>query len=224
MIAAIYARKSTEQNGADADAKSVQRQVDEALAFAEARGWTVLPEHIYTDDGISGAETHKLVNRQRMLDTIHGGASFEALIMRDTSRFSRRDGDEAFGELKAIDRAGVAVWFYQEGTRFTHGTFGDNVAGFVKAEAAADYRRQIAVWTRAAMEQKARKGYVTGGRCFGYTNLRVDGHVERRVNEAEAAVVRRIFELYASGTGLSTVAKRLNEEAAPRPTPQQGSC
>ena len=142
--------------------------------------------------------------------------------MRDTSRFSRRDGDEAFGELKAIDRAGVEVWFYQESTRFTHGTFGDNVVGFVKAEAAADYRRQIAAWTRAAMEQKARKGYVTGGRCFGYTNVRVDGHVERRVNEAEAAVVRRIFELYASGTGLNTIAKRLNEEAAPRPTPQQG--
>ena len=30
MIAAIYARKSTEQNGADADAKSVARQVENA--------------------------------------------------------------------------------------------------------------------------------------------------------------------------------------------------
>ena len=97
-------------------------------------------------------ETHKLVNRQRLLETIRAGATFEVLILRDTSRFSRRDGDEAFGELKAIDRAGVQVWFYQDGTPFTHGTFGDNVAGFVKAEAAADYRRQIATWTRAAME------------------------------------------------------------------------
>ena len=149
MNCAVYCRKSTGEVGADADAKSVQRQTEGALAFATARGWTVLPEHIYTDDGISGAETHKLVSRRRLLDTIHGGAPFQALIMRDTSRFSRRDGDEAFGELKAIDRAGVEVWFYQESTRFTHGTFGDNVVGFVKAEAAADYRRQIAAWTRA---------------------------------------------------------------------------
>ena len=104
MHCAIYCRKSTGEDRADAEAKSVQRQVDDALAFAAARGWTVLPEHIYTDDGISGAETHKLVNRQRLLDTIHAGAPFQALIMRDTSRFSRRDGDEAFGELKAIDR------------------------------------------------------------------------------------------------------------------------
>ena len=223
MIAAIYARKSPyDQNGADADAKSVSRQIESARAFAAARAWTVDDSHIYADDAVSGAETHKLVNRQRLLTTIHGGAPFQVLVMRDTSRFSRRDGDEAFAELKAIDRAGVQVWFYQDGQRFKHGTFGDNVVGYVKAEAAADYRRQIGAWTRAAMEQKARQGYVTGGRCFGYDNVRVDGHVERRVNDPEAAVVRRIHELYAAGHGLTNVAKTLNEEAAPRPTPQQG--
>ena len=92
----------------------------------------------------------------------------------------------------------------------------------MKAEAAADYRRQIAVWTRAAMEQKARNGHVTGGRCFGYDNVRVDGHVERRINEIEAAVVRRVFELYAEGAGQSRIAKRLNEEGAVSPRSQQG--
>ncbi len=220
--AAIYARKSTDQVGVRDDERSVARQVDQARAYAAQKGWTVADEHVYVDDAVSGAETHKLVNRQRLLETIRAGAPFQVLILRDTSRFSRRDGDEAFGELKAIDRAGVEVWFYQDGTRFTHGTFGDNVVGFVKAEAAADYRRQIAVWTRGAMEQKARRGYVTGGRCFGYDNVRVEGHVERRVNEAEAAVVRRIFELYVEGAGQSRIAKRLNEEGAVAPRSQQG--
>ena len=41
MIAAIYARKSTEQNGADADAKSVANQIENARAFAQTKGWTV---------------------------------------------------------------------------------------------------------------------------------------------------------------------------------------
>ena len=36
LIAAIYARKSTEQTGADADAKSVARQIESARAFAAA--------------------------------------------------------------------------------------------------------------------------------------------------------------------------------------------
>ena len=65
MMAAIYARKSTEQNGADADAKSVARQIESARAFATARGWAVADEHVYADDAVSGAETRKLVNRQR---------------------------------------------------------------------------------------------------------------------------------------------------------------
>jgi hypothetical protein len=36
MIAAIYARKSTEQNGADADAKSIARWIHNARYVAEA--------------------------------------------------------------------------------------------------------------------------------------------------------------------------------------------
>src|SRR5262245_48068434 len=110
MIAAIYARKSTEQHGADADSKSVARQIENARTFARAKGWTVPDEHVYADDAISGAEIKKLVNRQRLLEALAGGRPpFQVLIMRDSSRFSRRDGDEAFGELKRIAQAGVAI-------------------------------------------------------------------------------------------------------------------
>jgi DNA invertase Pin-like site-specific DNA recombinase len=142
--------------------------------------------------------------------------------VREQSRFSRRDGDEAFGELKKIARAGVEVWFYRDRSQFAYGTFGDNILGFVKAEAAAEYRRQIAGWTFDAMERKARAGHVTGGRCFGYENVRVAGHVERRINEREATVVRRIFELAATGVGKISIAKRLNAEGASAPRAQQG--
>jgi len=40
MIAAIYARKSTEQNGVADEAKSVTRQIDNARAYATKKGWT----------------------------------------------------------------------------------------------------------------------------------------------------------------------------------------
>ena len=222
MNVAIYSRKSTSQNGADIDAKSTARQIENARAFAEAKGWRVSDEHVYADDAVSGAETKRLVNRQRLLDVIRAGAPFGAVIMRDASRFSRRDGDEAFGELKALARAGVEVWFYQDGTRFTFGTMADNVVGFVRAEMNAEFRRQIAKWTREAMQRKARAGHVTGGRVFGYDNVRVNGHVERRINDAEAGVVRRIYELYATGHGLPTIAHTLNDDAAPCPRAQQG--
>ena len=88
---------------------------------------------------------------------------FSVLILRDTSRFSRRDGDEAFAELKAIARAGVQIYFYADGTQFEYGTLATNVVGFIRSEMAADYRRQIAAWTAEAMLQKAKAGHVTGG-------------------------------------------------------------
>jgi hypothetical protein len=77
------------------------------------------------------------------------------------------------------------------------------------------------------MSRKARAGHVTGGRVFGYDNVEVldaagkRSHVERRINEAEAAVVRRIFELCAAGTGYARMSKLLNAEHAPAPRPQQ---
>jgi hypothetical protein len=41
MIAAIYARKSTEQNGVDDEEKSVTRQIEHAKAYAAKKRWTV---------------------------------------------------------------------------------------------------------------------------------------------------------------------------------------
>ena len=47
MIAAIYARKSTEQNGMSDEEKSVTRQIEHAKAYALRKGWTVAEEHVY---------------------------------------------------------------------------------------------------------------------------------------------------------------------------------
>src|SRR5688572_13644028 len=71
------------------------------------------------------------------------------------------------------------------------------------------------------MVRKARAGHVTGGKVFGYDNVRVDGHVERRINETQADVIRRIFTMCAAGTGYSRIAKQLNAERNAAPRPQQ---
>ena len=67
------------------------------------------------------------------------------------------------------------------------------------------------------------------GTVYGYDNVEVvspapgpDGrrqrlHVVRRINPEQAAVVRRIFELYASGLGLTRIAKSLNADRVAPP-------
>jgi hypothetical protein len=63
---------------------------------------------------------------------------------------------------------------------------------------------------------------------FGYDNVEIVGpdgqrsHVERRINEAEAAVVLRIFEMSAAGAGLTHITKTLNDAGVPAPRSQQG--
>ena len=63
---------------------------------------------------------------------------------------------------------------------------------------------------------------MTGGRVFGYDNIEVDKHVERVPNKEEAAVVRRTFDLCATGHGYTRITKLLNTERARCPRPQQG--
>jgi site-specific DNA recombinase len=218
MIAAIYARKSTEQKGTDEEAKSVHRQIENARAFARGKGWTVPDAHVYADDAISGVETTKLRSRQRMIDLIASGrAPFGAVILRDASRFSRRDGDEVVAQLKQIAQR-VEIWYYGDNQRFAFGDLGSNVTAFISSEMAAEYRRSIAKWTTEAMHRKAQQGHVTGGTVFGYTNVRVGGHVERRIDEAQAAIVRRIFNEAAAGSGYIRIAKQLNADGVPPPT------
>ena len=80
--------------------------------------------------------------------------------------------------------------------------------------------------------RKARAGYVAGGSVYGYDNVEVTVpdtvaakpkrlHVERRVNEAEAAVTREIFEKAAAGWGTRRIAHDLNARGVPAPPPRR---
>lgn len=236
MQVALYARKSTLQERADSEAKSVAIQLANARKFAESKGWTVAAE--YSDDAVSGAEIKKLVNRQRLIDTIAAGPPFQAVVVRDDSRFSRRDGVDAVAELRDISRAGVEVWFYRHGTRFAYGNFGDNVLSFVSAENNAEYRRKASKDTHEAHTRGVARGHAVGGRCFGYHNMcsacgeiiRVgkvrccrEGHTEQRINDAHKAIVQRIFALSKAGDGFTSIAKQFNAEGVtPRPDARRG--
>ena len=114
------------------------------------------------------------------------------------------------------------MWFYADGQRFTYGSLASNVVGFLQGEFAAEFRRAIATKTHEAMLRKAKAGHVTGGKVFGYDNTRLDGHVERRINEEEASVVRDIFLRYANGEGFKKIAHELNAQKRPSPRPQRG--
>src|SRR6185503_12257117 len=221
MIAAIYARKSTDQNLPDAE-KSVTRQVEHATAYAARKGWTVDPKHVYQDDGISGAEFIKRPGFIRLMNALSPRPPFQVLVMSEESRLGREQIETAYA-LKQITDAGVRVFFYLEDRERTLDTAMDKVMLSLTNFAAEMEREKARQRTYDAMLRKAKALHVTGGKVYGYNNVEVlatDGtraSVSRQVNPEQAAVVRRIFELYAAGTGMLTLAHRLNEEGVKPP-------
>ena len=225
MIAAIYARKSTEQNGVSDEEKSVRRQIEHAKAYAAKKGWTVADEHAYehayVDDGISGAEFVKRPGFLRLMNALKPRPGFQALIMSEESRLGREQIETAYA-LKQIMDAGVRVFFYLEDRERTLDTPLDKVMLSLTGFAAEMEREKARQRTYDAMLRKAQAGHVAGGKVYGYDNVEVlrasssaeaQGqrvHVVRRRNPEEAGVVCQIFTLYASGKGLTRIAKHLN--------------
>src|SRR5262249_40728158 len=77
--------------------------------------------------------------------------------------------------------------------------------------------------TREALRSRVRDGRVAGGSCFGYTLVRKSDTSGRKytvavVNEAEAEVVRRIYDDCLADRGIKQIAHRLNEEGVPAPS------
>ena len=232
MIAAIYARKSTEQLGVDGEEKSVARQIEQARSYATRKGWSVADHHIYSDDGISGAEFVKRPGFLRLMNALKPRPPFKVLIMSEESRLGREQIETSYS-LKQILDAGVRVFFYLEDKERTLDSAIDKVMLSLTNFAAEMEREKASQRTYDVMLRKAKSLHVTGNKVFGYDNVPVysdepnaDGtprrqHVVRRINPEQAKVVVKIFELSASGFGLSRIAKTLNDDRIP--PPQGGS-
>jgi DNA invertase Pin-like site-specific DNA recombinase len=151
---------------------------------------------------------------------------FQVLVMSEESRLGREAIETAYA-LKQIITVGVRVFFYLEDRERTLDSPTDKILLSLTAFADELEREKARQRVTDAMMRKARAGHVTGGRVFGYDNFEVTvegrrSHVERRINADDAAIVHRIFELCSAGTGYTRIAKRLNEEQARSPRPQQG--
>jgi site-specific DNA recombinase len=232
MTVAIYARKSTDQSGVSEEQRSVARQVEHARAYAARKGWQVLDEHVYVDDGISGAEFERRPGLQRLRATLRPRPPFAVLIVSEQSRLSR-DTADTLQFLKELARAGVRVFTYQDDRPISIETPSDTLVTTINAWKDSEARRESSVRTHEALARKAKAAHVTGGRVFGYRNVDVfsgvdahgrplRSHVTREIRNDEAAVVRRIFELCAGGLGVKRIASSLNVAGLPRPRAQQG--
>ncbi len=213
---AIYARMSTDKQSTDSPADQIAR----CREFAQARGWAVADELVVRDAGISGASRHE---RPQFLELMARIAEWDVLLCWDFSRLARNEEDLGWvrNRLKAAKKSAYGV----NTGRSIH-DLGSRVEGLI----AAEYLEKLKADTHRGMRGRAERGLAAGGTPYGYRTAeipsgKVDVHgrsipsgYRLQIHEPEGRVVRRIFELYASGEGLRTIAHRLNAErvASPR--------
>ncbi len=217
---AIYARKSTDEQLA-----STETQIREARAAIERRGGVVADEHIFIDDAKSRAE---FKNRPALWKMMAGASAseFEALMVRDETRLG---GDMHRTGLLMQDllEAGVRLFFYSTGEEVLLDNPTQKLIATIKNYGSEIERERVSSRVYEHLKGKAERRCNPGGAVFGYTNRQVHGvgadgrpvkvRTEYEVNVVEAAVVVRMFTLYAEGRGLRSIARTLNADGVPSP-------
>ena len=216
MRAAIYARKSNDDNDRNAENKSVTRQVERSREFIAKKGWTVKDEHIYVDDGISGAEFKKRPGLLRMLGDLK---QIDVIVTMEHSRLGREQ-TQTSQVLAQIYTQGRRVFYYLTDEEVKFETALDKFMVGAVAFGAELEREKAAQRSYDALERKAAKGYNAGGACYGYDNVpvyaknasgeQVKSHTDYRINERQAENIRAIFCAYADGYSHTVIAKALN--------------
>lgn len=163
----------------------------------------------------------------RLLNAVKPRPTFEVLIVSELSRLGREQFETGYA-AKQFSQAGVRIVSHLEDREILLSTATDKFLMAAVNFASEVEREKARQRVTDAMTRKAAQGHVCGGDCFGYRNVEVknaDGrrsHVSREIDEAQAAVVRRIFEMCAAGHGVKGIAKQLNAERLSSPRPRLG--
>ena len=198
--AGVYARYSSD-NQSEA---SIDDQVRICRAAIERNGWGLV--QVYTDAAISGASTFRPGYQKLLLDASTG--ALDVVVAESLDRLSRDQADMAL-LFRHLSFRGVRLWTVADG--LIH-----ELHVGLKGTMNALYLKDLAQKTRRGLEGRVRSGMSAGGICYGY-ELVPGQPGARKINEAQAAIVVRIYEEYAAGRSPQAITTQLNKEQVPGP-------
>lgn len=215
---AAYARYSSDLQSP----LSIDDQLRICREYAKSRGFVFLDEHVYTDEALSGVGADRPGLGRLMDAALSAARPFDVILLDDSSRLARNTKD-ALSIFEKLNFAGIRLIAVSQGIDSDN----EQAHVLVTVHGMVDslYVKELAKKTHRGLEGRVLRGQHTGGRCYGYDSVPVDATTAKQliVNENEAAVVRRIFEMSANGHSLKTIAKTLNRECAPPPRPRSGN-
>ena len=208
---ALYARYSSDLQSDH----SIEDQVRLCTEYAAKNGWSVV--ECYSDAGLSGASLMRPGIQALIRDANDG--RFEIVLAEALDRLSR-DQEDIAGVYKRMQFAGVEMVTLSEGAIST-------LHIGLKGTMNALFLKDLADKTRRGLRGRVEHGKSGGGIAYGYDVVKhfdANGEAlkgERAINDAQAAIIRRIFEEYAmQNRSPKAIAAKLNEEAIPAPSGQ----
>lgn len=211
MKTVIYARYSSDRQ----NARSIDAQIADCRARAEREGWPI--EAVFTDyetSGGAGISEEQRPGIAAMLARVEAGG-IDQVLADSTSRIARDEVD-AINIRRRIQFAGARLFTLSIGEI-------DDIRGLITGFVDQQQRKDLAHNIRRGQREVVREGRAPAGIAYGYRqDNRLDdrGNVIRglrRIDEREAAIVRRIFEEIAAGKSARAVAIGLNADGIPGP-------
>ena len=200
---AAYCRVSTDQLE---QLSSYEAQVNYYTTFIENH-----PEYafggIYADEGISGTNTKKREQFNKMIADCKAG-KIDMIITKSISRFARNTLD-CLNFVRMLKDLGIGVIFEKENIN-TLDSKGEVLLSILSS-LAQDESRSISENSTWGIRRRFEQGRVTVNhtKFLGYDK---DEKGNLVVNEKQAKIVRRIYTDYLNGKGPNRIVKELEEE------------
>ena len=213
MKIAVYVRVSTQRQ---AQAQTIEQQLDSLQKYNQTQGWPWQEEHIFRDDGYSGAKLRR-PGLDRLREQV-GRAAFDRVVITAPDRLARNYVHQML-LIEEFERGGCQVEFVDRPmSHDPHDQLLLQIRGAV-----AEYERSLIA---ERMRRGRRQKYEAGGLLpwtrtpYGYrvnpTHPRDPAGV--RLEPAEAAVVAELFSSYLQdGRSLKAVTKTITDLGVPTP-------
>lgn len=192
--AVIYARFSSHRQGE----QSIEGQVSEARKYALSHDLNII--HEYIDRAVTGRTDDRVAFQEMLRDAEK--KRFDVILLWKIDRFGRNREEIAFNKHR-LKKAGVSLIRVAEDIPDTpEGVILESVL-----EGMAEYYSlQLSQNVSRGMRNAAEKGQIVGGPTpFGYSNVN-----KRYVLNENATDVKRIFDMYESGSTIYEILDDLN--------------
>ena len=210
-MAAIYARVSSEQQREE---NTIASQTASLIEFAKNHELEVPQEWVFEDEGYSGA-TLQRPGLERVRDLAAEG-QIRVVLAYSPDRLSRKYAYQIL-LIEEFTRQGVEMLFVKSPP-----------GNSAEDQLLVQFQGMIAEYERAQILERSRRGKrhrahagevsVMSGAPYGYRYIRKtdEAPAAYRVEEAEASVVRRIYEMYTvDGLSIAEITRKLNREGIP---------